>query len=498
MEEKFEVAVIDDEEWARRGLVCKLNKSGLPIKAIHEFCDSEPLLRYIEEGGAPDVMLCDIRMPGIDGLSLSALVKKRLPSARVIIISGYGEFEYAKRAIQAGVSDYLLKPIDSLELLVAIKNSMDAISLSRRNRERMTYLGMIEREHRARRYVVRGEAQEGLSDLFPAYGKDSTAFICAYFRVPHLSELAVHELVNQQGLALLEQNGIANSVLYSPMPEEYALLFLAIEPFERIKAFTRTVALRLGDTAAAGLSGVRDSVEVALMEAIELMKYRILVDCPSPVCTSDVCRRVAQYDIPGHYVSALRYALEENNEKTLTTVLHSLEEEIAAEPLSYRSLEKACLQILTPLNEAQPAAVFIKDPYQFGTLAALFTFLRDAYLACIKPAESNNSKVKMIRAIAASIDEHFSEYVTLEGLATNYGINTCYLSILFKEVIGIHFQEYLSQARIRNAKQLLATGRFSVGEVAEKAGYTSRFYFSKAFKKIEGLTPSEFKNLAGK
>jgi two-component system response regulator YesN len=64
--------------------------------------------------------------------------------------------------------------------------------------------------------------------------------------------------------------------------------------------------------------------------------------------------------------------------------------------------------------------------------------------------------------------------------------------------MGVNFQEYLSNTRIGNAKKLLASGRYKIGEVAEKAGYTNRFYFSKAFKKIEGLTPSEFINRTAK
>jgi two-component system response regulator YesN len=146
------------------------------------------------------------------------------------------------------------------------------------------------------------------------------------------------------------------------------------------------------------------------------------------------------------------------------------------------------------LNELRPAAALCKDAYKFGTIKGLFNFVKEAYLGHLRKSTetSPGGKSSVIRNIAANIDEHFNEYLTLDLFAASYDINPSYLSLLFKEVIGVNFQEYLSRVRMRKAKEFLASGRFKVGEVAEKTGYTNRFYFSKAFKKIEGLTPSEF------
>jgi CheY-like chemotaxis protein/AraC-like DNA-binding protein len=532
IDEGFDIAVADDEEWVRRGLVSKLSKSGLPFRTIREFAEGGSFLQCIEGGKHFDILLCDIRMPGVDGLSLTAQVRTRLPDLQVIIVSGYGEFEYAKRAIQAGVSEYLLKPVDNVELFMSLKSCMEAITISRRNSEHLNYLQMIERENRARRRLGGGESAGdsaeslALGELFPSYGKASTQFICACFRCPRLKEEDLHDRINRMEEQYLEKAGVENSVFYSWAPEEYVLLFLALEPLDRIREFADAAAqkiqegrcgifgtgvLHTTDAAiqttgvAAGLSAVRDNPEQAVTEALTLMKYRVLMQSPALICAADVSGRNDSWTIPGHHISALRHSLSEGDERALGAVLETIEAEMAGLQLSYRCLENAYLQLLIPVNEARPSAggesvLFIRDAYKFGSLKALFVFVKDTYIAGIKITDpaAVRGKAGLIRNIAADIDEHFNEYLTLENFAAGYSINTSYLSLLFKEVMGVHFQEYIAAVRIRKAKEYLASGRYKIAEVAEKTGYSNRFYFSRAFKKIEGLSPSEFMNMAVK
>jgi two-component system response regulator YesN len=453
-------------------------------------------------------MICDIKMPGVDGLSLSAIIRKRLPDLRIIISSGYGEFEYAKRAIQVGVSEYLLKPIDNTELYVALKNCMDSISLFRRNGERLSYLQMVERQNRARcRLGHAGEGSAGdWSDLFPDYRNGSAQFICVYFRLPQMGEADFHDLVNQAGPDHLDQKTIDNSVLYSCAAEEYVLLFLSTGSPDRIEAFASALAFRIRSLGGlAGLSGIGENPDQVVMEALELMKHGVLLKHSGLICPGDTAGRDEGYRVAGHHLSALRHTLEEGNGKALVPVLNTIREEMDARLLSYRCLENAYLQILLPANEILSAAeqeprLFIKDAYKFASLGELFDFIKESYRLClsINGRALAKGKAAIIQDIAHSIDDHFNEYLTLDYFAAAYNINASYLSFLFKEVMGVHFQEYLSSVRIRKAKDYLASGRYSVAKVAEKAGYTNRFYFSRAFKKIEGLTPTEFMNTAAK
>lgn len=114
--ELYRVLLVDDEEDIREGISRKMDWLGLGFSLVGEAANGQDALE-LAESLRPDVILTDIKMPFMDGLELSRLVKKTLPRTRIIVLSGYNEFEYAKEAIKIGVEEYLLKPISSNVLL---------------------------------------------------------------------------------------------------------------------------------------------------------------------------------------------------------------------------------------------------------------------------------------------------------------------------------------------------------------------------------------------
>ncbi|MDR1636826.1 MAG: response regulator [Treponema sp.] len=498
----FEIVIIDDEDWVRRGLVSKTIKCGLPIKKIRDFAQGDSLLGYIKAGGHPDIMLCDVRMPELDGLELSAISRALLPEMEIIIASGYGEFEYARRAIQVGVSHYLLKPIDDAELRNALKTSIGAITRSRQNRESQDQLRKIERGNRARFYIgadppdsgggrEKGPDLSSLQDLFPDY-QVSRNFIAASFDLSRSGKSDLNFLIDIRGSDWLDKKSLDNSVVYSCFPGEYMLLFLALEPEEKICAFIAALAEELGEgnpAFSAGVSRLRAKPGEAAAEARDLMKHRILFEKISRVNSVNVEGRDDNYVIPDSRLSALKYVMEERNEKSILSILDNIKDELCGANITYRQLETVCYELLRILNENRSL-----QPYKFASLEDLFVFLKELFLKQVRSwdALGQRNKNSLINNITQVIDRHFNEYLTLEMFAADYHVNVSSLSAFFKEVMGVNFHDYLSGVRIRNAKEFLASGRYKIREVAERAGYSNGFYFAKAFKKIEGLTPSEF------
>ena len=111
----YKVFLADDEIWETIGLKKLLEKSGLPVQVIGEAENGIVALEQIEKK-KPDILITDIRMPGLNGLELSEKIRKRRIPLEIIVLSGYAEFEYAKKAIQWGVRDYLLKPVEQEDL----------------------------------------------------------------------------------------------------------------------------------------------------------------------------------------------------------------------------------------------------------------------------------------------------------------------------------------------------------------------------------------------
>ena len=120
------VFLVEDEAIIRRGIRDHIDWNANGFEFVGEAGDGEyayPLIMKTK----PDILVTDIKMPFMDGLQLSRLVKKALPATKIIILSGYNEFEYAKEAIKIGISDYLLKPVSSAGLIDALKKAADEI-----------------------------------------------------------------------------------------------------------------------------------------------------------------------------------------------------------------------------------------------------------------------------------------------------------------------------------------------------------------------------------
>lgn len=130
------VFLVEDEVIVRDGIKKNIDWSGNGLEFVGEASDGELAFPMIQET-KPDILITDIKMPFMDGLELSRLVKEHLPDTKIMILSGYDEFEYAKEAIGIGITEYLLKPISGAKLLEAVKKVADIIEKERN--QRMVY-----------------------------------------------------------------------------------------------------------------------------------------------------------------------------------------------------------------------------------------------------------------------------------------------------------------------------------------------------------------------
>ena len=146
----IKVFLVEDEVIIRNGIKNNIPWEAEGFEFAGEASDGElawPLIRRIH----PDILITDIRMPFMDGLELSALVRKELPDTKIIILSGFGEFEYAKKAITLGITEYLLKPISSEKLLEVVKRVADII------REEQAQRSLVERYRKEMQENIRIE-----------------------------------------------------------------------------------------------------------------------------------------------------------------------------------------------------------------------------------------------------------------------------------------------------------------------------------------------------
>ncbi len=513
MFELYKVVVIDDEEWIREGLINKIKKSGLDFTAIAEAENADDGLQIIQ-ALKPEIIICDIRMQEMDGLTLSETVTQILPNTKIIIISGYDQFDYAKKALQLGVADFLLKPINSEDLVHSLQKCIAAIAKQNSERQKLAAIATLEQLDEARsRFLKYLNGQDGqLHDIFSAYRAGQSVFKCIYLYINPQVRLNKDSLIATVFHPASPWQCYRNAIMYENNINEYALIFCVPVPAEPaasapedpladVAAVIAALVRRLGiHDYTLGISGYKPNPGEAVNEAVTAMKYRVLIAANQIIDYQDTVAYKRKFRLQTQSAALLQHNLRAHHYANLAGVLQDIYDEASREPLSYGSLQNLYTNLLLlGLDEfdqyqEDKAAFYPKEAYCFNNLRELFEFIKEVYRSIIAThhPEDKDYKRKLIYEVKQYIDANYNKSFTLESIAAMQHINFCYLSMLFKEILNVNFQNYLMSVRIDHAKALLNLNKYTIKQVANMTGFADEHYFSKVFKKVEGLPPKEF------
>ena len=503
MARSYSLLVVDDEEWIRRGLVAKVRKSDLPFGRIGEAGGADDAWRIID-ANVPDVVICDIRMSGTDGLELCERIARNFPDVRVIVVSGFDEFDYARRALKIGAIDYLLKPVEGYELYQALRRSLSHIdrrieasavlSRARNLAQRIQLRDAIESGAELTEELIR----EHMSDF--RIGVSYFQSACLYVGDGSGLLSAVEEIIQ---LTPNWRTG-ANLAWYERSPAEAVVTLCrsndehAEERAESLFAdLSRARSVPGGGGCTIGISSPVHSLERSIEEAFRLMRHRVLLGGDRVIRTQDVREWNGDYALHPDRIKILEAALEVPNADALSATLGDVGRDIATLRVSYACAANVFRRLLLVANEglipAIDRGVDAPQLYTFPNVERAFAFLEKLFLrAGASTAPSGDSHRELIYTIKEYIDAHFSEQLSLKELAARRHMNASYLSELFHQILGTTFQAYLMRTRIDQAKQLLSGPGCRMSEVAERCGFSDHNYFGKVFRRIVGLSPTEF------
>lgn len=504
------VLVVDDEEWIRLGIVSKLKKSRFDFREILQAQSAEQALETALER-RPDIVLCDIRMDGMDGLVFSRRLLESLPDTRIVIISGYNDFAYAKEAIRLGVVDYLLKPIDADSLNQALERCIRQLAEKHQNR---CAIAAVKKARQ--RKALRSVAAELLEQAEPDYGRLFGAYtggglfqaVDFYLDIScSLSADTLDEHIGKlfHGLVLGE-----NLIYYENRRNEFLIVLYTppggtgYEP----DAFVRTLESSLCTEISSisphqytfGISGPSPDFGEAVHEAVCCMKHRVLCAGKSRIHPDDISP-FSSGKIDGTFLSDLKEVLCRRDLEHLEPVLKSMYASIESASVSYESLQSLYLRVLILLREhvSLPSARPLQMPpeiYYFSSVWDWIDFLKELLTRFFEEDQplsgGADPRLELVEQVQSYIRENFAKKLSLSEIAQQQHINYCYLSLLFKDVAKVTFQDYLMDVRLNHACQLLQTGKYKVKDVAELSGFFDQHYFSKTFKKATGYTPREY------
>lgn len=493
-----------------------------------------PLIRQVK----PDVLVTDIRMPFMDGLALSKLVRQEFPEMKIVIISGYDDFEYARQAINIGVDRYLLKPITKNALLGVLEEIKEKIE--------------SERAHRGYLAQFHQEAQE--------YEQYTRRVFFERIVAGQLSVQQIYETAGQLDIDLRAQ--CYTFAFFSVLPESAGSAEAYSEPGARLRdallehflKYPEYILLRWSLTAyAVLLKGDAGGMEELIRRCVDAVRaqyetyapeqnWYVAVGRPTqrlstlPACFEEVSRLWAyRYILPHQHVltaSTVSFLTGTGSDSSLDGLdaakvdpailtgvlqgagaqeiprfvdeyLHSIEEALSSKPfcqylmLSARfaaaryaaSLGASQQELLAPLTCLDMVGRSV-------TISDLKSYLSAILLRALELRDRDSSSQcrGILKQAVAYIDAHYTEEtLSLNQVAREVNISANYLSAVFSQEIGETFTEYVTGKRMDLARELLRNTDKRSGEVAAAVGYRDPHYFSFLFKKTQGCTPRDYR-----
>ncbi|MDL2263688.1 response regulator [Synergistaceae bacterium OttesenSCG-928-I11] len=536
MNDEIRLLIVDDEPNTLDGLQTAVDWHTLGIGRVASANNGKAALDLVETF-VPHIILTDISMPVMDGIELSHKVAKHYPACKIVFITGYCEIDYLKTAFKNGVLDYLLKPIDLEELYTTMgriissvkKEASDSVYRTRLEEAMRVNLPVM-RNHFFNlvldgRLYDRGQIQAKINDLSLLLPLEALySVFCLKLGDPlpdridagfsdGLVELGLIELA----LEITSREHVAHC--FRKTDEIYILLVKfpdhAGDLDERMDHIARTLISscneQLGMNLTIGLGEWVESFErirFSYWRALQAVKQSyftgknqiIYLDKSTAYKTPDdyvglgECNIVAEYIHKGDQSSAIREI-----ERIFSRIgaYHHGESMLAL---------SVCLQLLMVINRLilESSGSTADDVKYFATLmretveATTLDRVKEMVLAhCATAGErlrlERTKKSEVVDNIKILLKEKFASPLTIETIAKHVFLSPAYICLLFKQETGCTINQYLTDLRLSHAIKLIADPDRKLIDICMDVGYTDPKYFTKLFKKREGLTPSEYR-----
>ncbi|MFD2699055.1 response regulator [Paenibacillus shunpengii] len=518
----FKMLIVDDELIERSALRMIVERNLPDVEVVGE-AENGRMAIEMAERLLPDLVTMDIKMPGTDGIEAVSVLYSSLPNTKVIMVSAFDEFEYARSVMKYGVKEYLLKPCKKDQIVSAIQAVMKDIDEDRRELSHINALrhqaeqtkALLETDWVSSICQSRTLGAELMSWQQEAgISADSAGYACVL-------RVVLNQEQGQEGLFQIQdwirkRTSAYGFCLAGPFIGQHLPLLMfpdrmnngsGLSVRARAAHLTRSLlqeAQRMfpssGMTAGIGMlrlsrAGWMRSYQEAVLASGE---PRAFCSCfyedlpagteesyPYPhACEQRLLLMVGRGNVEEARVVFSQYMNEllEMTRYQAARVQHDLNKLFAQmlSKLKEKGISLPKLGGFHDLNDAEDIrrhALFQLDL----VLDALDTWYADEYRGSIEKAK-------------VYIAEHYGTELSLEEVADYAGLNPHYFSKIFHERCGITFIDYLTGIRIERARELLSDPRHILKDISQRIGYRDPNYFSRVFKKMVGMSPSEYRS----
>lgn len=530
MDEMLKVMFVDDEHLVRSLLRNCIDWQEIGYEVVGEAPNAPEALEMVE-ALCPDVIFTDINMPYMDGLEFGRIVYEKYANIKIIILTGYEEFEYAKRGIKIGISDFLLKPINDDEIRKVAVEIRAKILLERKEK------GEMRRIRKQLEDSMPYLREKALNEMVQSpLDSDSLRQRIDYFHIhldPSFVQIAAIEAsLEGDAAGEGEENRLLLRMQCRELVEKYFRddekihIFFDNHPYiivlcgdkevnldECMTAIHTMLVNKMRCYACIGIGNRYDPLHIkaSYREAIQALQYKIVIGNNSIISYEDIRLGSANEPAQGEeafeeFAFFLKTGMRKKVNEFLTQAFANINS--AKRPARLDALRALAASVLSViLNVVAETEVTLNDIipdttqpfdriFRLDTLPEMRQYLEEIAEKVMSVIQGMQSKKvnRVIAQVQAYVLEHLSDpELTLSSIAKIHFINMSYLSRIFKQETGHNFVEYLTTIRMEKAVKLLKETDMKAYQVAEAVGIVNPHYFGICFKKWTGVSVSDFK-----
>ncbi|HEP4334823.1 TPA: response regulator transcription factor [Streptococcus pyogenes] len=480
----YKVLLVDDEYMILQGLTMIIDWQALGFDVVSTARSGQEALAYLTQYPV-DVMISDVTMPGMTGLDLIEAAKTNHPQLQTLILSGYQEFSYVQKAMELETKGYLLKPVDKAELQAKMKQFKDWLDAQQAESIRQeTYHDSL------LTLWLTDELSEKefhqLSQDLPEHAL--TGFTVLYVECSEwIEEMEAYFKQEEQPCYLKK--------------EEDKKIYLAIllGRAQQAKAFTSNLQKQFSENIQQIILGETvddwENVYESYNQVRQSLFYNSQMSQPTDKGNSKL-------EMPESRLQffAFNKVLMIGDEPTILAKLEAIFHEMKALNFSPEDVKHVSFLLFSDIYRQFPILdkmTYLSMVKTIHNSQSIDRILRELKKVLDVTNQNNSPEKRYSDLVSETIDcirKEYHQELTLKAIADRLHVNGVYLGQCFKNETERSFTQYLNHVRIQKAQQLLLYTNQSINEIAYETGYNTNHYFIKMFKKLNGLSPKEFRD----
>lgn len=505
------IIIVDDEKMIRLGIKMAIDWEKLGIDDVLLASGAGEALELVEKL-KPQLMICDINMPEMNGLELIERIRVFVPDMKIIVLTGYDSFEFVRESLRLHADDFFLKPVDEDALFERLKVLVKAIDSEEKQKviqNIYTASGQLYTESLFRR-IVRGKALKDEIDTFlesRGFYKDErlkTVIVVPAVRERKPDDISLMEYeIKDICMGMLKLD--SGEVLFTDTDRNTVLIMKKGKENDdfsvRLRQISSVLEMEFGAPPRMYLGGTVDGYYQLMSSYNDACAVRNESGCIEAVKVSredDGCSKWRQ-----NYMYIKQRLLEHlSDADRVRLIWRRFENEVKNFNLLPETVEKYCFELACAVYYAQFDKIEEKEENRLEHfLSAVRHGERDDILLLTRVfiekllRGSSFGETEVISRAKAYIHEHLTENLSVANIAAYLYITPNYFSRLFKSMTGEGCNDYIVRKRIDRAKKMLEDTNMKTGKIADAVGYHDANYFSLAFKKCTGVSPTRYREM---